>query len=247
MRRRQPKILQQLQNGRQCPHPWDGGTVVDGMLFHEYWCIFLVADTRLYTLPCWSVGPSVHLSFRHIFEFRAVFALLLLPNCPRLDCRVSGLVFLRWPNFPSRALMTSACAGNPSSHVLRSKNHMAFHSRLTRRKHNAAYQRGSLGRVQRCVFVVIGPFEGCHYDIMELPTTFHFLYQFVLHNAKSFHFWTLIQTKKRHLRWRWHSQMTVVAVDCHHCQWNRCREVRRMSKRWVDFKIVEIYLRPTCL
>ena len=28
----------------------------------------------------------------HIFEFRAVFALLLLPNCPRLDCRVSGLV-----------------------------------------------------------------------------------------------------------------------------------------------------------
>ena len=48
---------------------------------------FLVADTRLYTLPCRSVGPSVH----HIFEFRAVFALLLLPNRPRLDCRVSGL------------------------------------------------------------------------------------------------------------------------------------------------------------
>ena len=40
-----------------------------------------------------SVRPSV----RHIFEFRAFFALLLLPNHPRLDCRVSGLVsiFLR--------------------------------------------------------------------------------------------------------------------------------------------------------
>ena len=34
---------------------------------------------------CRSVG--------HIFEFRAVFALLLLPNRPRLDCRVSVLVF----------------------------------------------------------------------------------------------------------------------------------------------------------
>ena len=57
---------------------------------------FLVADTRLYTLPCRSVGPSdrpsVRPSVRHIFEFRAVFALLLLPNRPRLDCRVSGLV-----------------------------------------------------------------------------------------------------------------------------------------------------------
>ena len=40
-----------------------------------------------------SVGQSVRPSVRHIFEFRAVFALLLLPNRPRLDCRVSGLVF----------------------------------------------------------------------------------------------------------------------------------------------------------
>ena len=46
----------------------------------------LVADT----LPCWSVGRSVCPSVHHIFEFRRVFALLLLPNCPRLDCRVSG-------------------------------------------------------------------------------------------------------------------------------------------------------------
>ena len=45
---------------------------------------FLVTDMQLYTLPCRSVG--------HIFEFRAVFALLLLPNRPRLGCRVSGLL-----------------------------------------------------------------------------------------------------------------------------------------------------------
>ena len=56
--------------------------------------LFLVADARLYTLPCRSVGRSVGPSVRHIFEFQMVFALLLLPNCPRLDCRVSGLVFL---------------------------------------------------------------------------------------------------------------------------------------------------------
>ena len=53
---------------------------------------FLVADTRLYILPCQSVGRSVGRSVRNIFEFRAVFALLLPPNRPRLDCRVSGLV-----------------------------------------------------------------------------------------------------------------------------------------------------------
>ena len=53
---------------------------------------FLVADTRLYTLPCRSVGLTVGRSVGHIFEFRAVFVLLLLPNRPRLDCRVSGLV-----------------------------------------------------------------------------------------------------------------------------------------------------------
>ena len=52
--------------------------------------LFLVADTRLYTLVCRSVRPSVG----RIFEFRAIFALLLQPNHPRLDCRVSGLVIL---------------------------------------------------------------------------------------------------------------------------------------------------------
>ena len=43
------------------------------------------------TTPC-CVGWYVGMSVCHIFEFRAVFALLLLPNRPRLDCRVSGLV-----------------------------------------------------------------------------------------------------------------------------------------------------------
>ena len=47
---------------------------------------FLVADTRLYTLPCRSVS--------NIFESQAFFALLPLPNRPRLSCRVSGLVSL---------------------------------------------------------------------------------------------------------------------------------------------------------
>ena len=37
-----------------------------------------------------SVGPSV----RNVFELRAVFTLLLLPNRPRLDCRVSGLALV---------------------------------------------------------------------------------------------------------------------------------------------------------
>ena len=49
---------------------------------------FLVADTRLYTLPCRLVRRSV----RHISEFRSIFAVLLLPNRPRLDCRVPDLV-----------------------------------------------------------------------------------------------------------------------------------------------------------
>ena len=41
-----------------------------------------------------SVGMSVGPSVRHISEFQVVFALLLLPNHPRLDCRVSGLVYV---------------------------------------------------------------------------------------------------------------------------------------------------------
>ena len=43
-----------------------------------------------------SVGRKVG----HIFEFRAVFALLLLPNRSRLYCRVSGLVTNRSVYFP---------------------------------------------------------------------------------------------------------------------------------------------------
>ena len=52
------------------------------------------ATLRLAVSVGMSVGRSVGPSVRHIFEFRAVFALLLLPNRPRLDCRVSGLVIL---------------------------------------------------------------------------------------------------------------------------------------------------------
>ena len=49
--------------------------------------------------PAVSVGPSVGRSIRHISKLRAVFALLLLPNLPRLDCRVSGLVLATWVIF----------------------------------------------------------------------------------------------------------------------------------------------------
>ena len=43
------------------------------------------------------LAASVGRSVSHIFELRAVFALLLLPNRLRLDCRVSGLVFFKGP------------------------------------------------------------------------------------------------------------------------------------------------------
>ena len=49
---------------------------------------FLVADTPLYTLPCWSVRPSVHPSIRPSVSFFCI-----LPNHSRLWCRVSGLVY----------------------------------------------------------------------------------------------------------------------------------------------------------
>ena len=44
---------------------------------------------------------------QHIFVLRAFFALLLLPNSPRLDCRVSSLVEFRFPyGIFSRGLAT---------------------------------------------------------------------------------------------------------------------------------------------
>ena len=68
--------------------------VLNNIVTPHHW--FLVADTRLYTLPCWSGRPSIRRSVRpsvrNIFELRSVLALLLLPNRPRLYCRVSGLV-----------------------------------------------------------------------------------------------------------------------------------------------------------
>ena len=52
-----------------------------------------VGCSQIY-LPGRSVGrSSVHQSVRNISESRAVFALLLLPNRPRLDCRISGIVW----------------------------------------------------------------------------------------------------------------------------------------------------------
>ena len=42
-----------------------------------------------------SVSRSVGRSVGQIFDLRVVFALPLLPNRPRLDCRVSGLVCRR--------------------------------------------------------------------------------------------------------------------------------------------------------
>ena len=48
--------------------------------------LFLVGHATLHLAVL--VGPSVG----HISEFQAVFAVLLLPNRPLLDCRVSGLV-----------------------------------------------------------------------------------------------------------------------------------------------------------
>ena len=44
-------------------------------------------------LPLYWTWHSVRWSLRNIFEFQAVFALLLLPKCPWLDCHVSGFFF----------------------------------------------------------------------------------------------------------------------------------------------------------
>ena len=52
--------------------------------------LLLFFGTGHATKPCsvsWSVGRYVHLSILNIFERRAKFALLLLPNCLQLDCR----------------------------------------------------------------------------------------------------------------------------------------------------------------
>ena len=52
---------------------------------------FLVMDMQLYTVH-WSVGPLVLWCVGQISEFRPIIAVLPLPNHPRLDCHVSGLV-----------------------------------------------------------------------------------------------------------------------------------------------------------
>ena len=65
---------------------------------------------RLYSLPCRSVGQSVRRSVRHNIELRAIIALLLLPNRPRLDCRVSGLFLAYEPDYHSTCAECSHCA-----------------------------------------------------------------------------------------------------------------------------------------
>ena len=63
----------------------------------------------------------VCLSVHHIFEFRAVLASLLLPNYPRLDCRVSslvsvisGIVFLPTKRIKNDNELLSVLVGIPS-------------------------------------------------------------------------------------------------------------------------------------
>jgi len=68
---------------------------------HVFVCLFMSSHV------CWSVGPSVRL----IVEFRVVFALLLLPNHPWLDCWVSGL-FEIYPS-SSETFLTSKTNPNP--------------------------------------------------------------------------------------------------------------------------------------
>ena len=68
-------------------------------ILHDFFTCFQ-SRTRDST-PC-RVGPSVRRCVRNISDLRAVNALLFLPNRPRLDCRVSGLVsfHLRYVFFP---------------------------------------------------------------------------------------------------------------------------------------------------
>ena len=57
--------------------------------------LFLIADTRLYTLQCRSIGTLVR-PFVIFLNCEWFFALLLLPYRPRLDCHVPHCV----PNLP---------------------------------------------------------------------------------------------------------------------------------------------------
>ena len=62
------------------------------------------------TTPCcvnWSVGQYVRPSVHHIFEFQAIFELLLLPNHLRLDCCVSGFVSFHYQFFARDSITCS--------------------------------------------------------------------------------------------------------------------------------------------
>ena len=74
----------------------------------------LVADMRLNTFPCRSVCRHVRRSVGHIF-----FALLLLSIRPRLDCRISGLVYMR-PRISMRSCWSVGRLVGPS------RKHFAF-------------------------------------------------------------------------------------------------------------------------
>ena len=72
-----------------------------------------------------SVGRSVRPSVGHISKLRAVFAVLLLPNRPRLDCRVSGLVLLNYLRQKSciRAFFRGPSVFQSYGHALARTNH----------------------------------------------------------------------------------------------------------------------------
>ena len=48
------------------------------------------------------LAVSVHRSVGHVFDSQVVSTSPLLPNCPRLDCRVSGLVYIHFANYHQR-------------------------------------------------------------------------------------------------------------------------------------------------
>ena len=75
---------------------WRGKRKKNGNIFKRVYQCFRRRHATLHLAVL--VGRSVRPSVGHISELRAVFTLPLLPNCPPLDCRVSGLVYLLCPS-----------------------------------------------------------------------------------------------------------------------------------------------------
>ena len=80
------------------------GRGIDGPYFFPIMFVFSRGHATLHH------AVSVRSSFRNIFELRAVFALQLLPNRPRLDRRVSGHV-----SRGHKTLYTLPCRSVPPS------------------------------------------------------------------------------------------------------------------------------------